>query len=232
MATHRYIQCAFWTDPFILALTPEEKYFYIYIMTNPHTKQCGCYELPKQLMQLETGYNQDTLTKLINRFISYDKIEYCEETNEIFIKNWLKFNSPNSIPVIKCIQRELSTIKNIDFKRKIIEILHKKGYALDTPSIPSTYTTIKELKELKEKELNASRQEIESQQQSEKEHQPLFNKIPKPEIKKKTKLNRDELEIEISELIKAIDDCKQKGKKELATDLEDKLKILQIELNT
>ena len=46
--------------------------------------------------------------------------------------------------------------KTIDFKRKVIELMHKKGYALDTPKIPPTDTTIKELKELNLKELNAS----------------------------------------------------------------------------
>ena len=152
MAEYRYVRCAFWTDPFILGLTPEEKYFYLYLMTNSHTRQCGVYELPRRLMELETGYNAETLAKLISRFVGYEKISYSHES-EVFIHNWLKFNCPNSAPVIKCIIRELSTIKTIEFKAKTIESLHSMGYALDIPSIPPTYTIIKELKEKKEKEI-------------------------------------------------------------------------------
>ena len=74
MAVFRQVYITFWQDKFILNLTPEEKYFYIYLMTNSKTKQCGCYEIPKRLMMFETGYNDETIDKLVNRFIEYDKI--------------------------------------------------------------------------------------------------------------------------------------------------------------
>lgn len=47
MAVFRQIHIDFWQDGFILDLTPEEKYFYLYLMTNSKTTQCGVYELPK-----------------------------------------------------------------------------------------------------------------------------------------------------------------------------------------
>lgn len=230
MATHRYLQCAFWTDPFILGLTPEEKYFYIYLMTNPHTRQCGVYELPSQLMQLETGYNLDTLIKLVNRFIDYKKIEYSDQTDEVFIVNWLKFNSPNSIPVIKCIQRELSTIKTIDFKRKVIELMHKKGYALDTPSIPHVDTTIKELKELNLKELNASGAKtsdpVEWEKQKEKLTSKPFNSFPTQPQKRKTKINSEQWQAEVDSITADIAQNKTIGKNGLVSDLQQKLDAL------
>ena len=71
MATCRYVQCAFWSDPFILGLTPEEKYFYLYLITNPHTKQCGVYELPPKLIELETGYNTETVQKLFKNLLGF-----------------------------------------------------------------------------------------------------------------------------------------------------------------
>ena len=59
MAVYRQIQTTFWQDDFVLSLTPEEKYFYIYLFTNSKTKQCGIYELPIKVAEMETGYNKD-----------------------------------------------------------------------------------------------------------------------------------------------------------------------------
>ena len=51
MAVYRHIHIDYWQDGFVLDLTPEEKYFYIYLMTNSKTSQCGIYELPKRIIK-------------------------------------------------------------------------------------------------------------------------------------------------------------------------------------
>jgi DnaD/phage-associated family protein len=91
-------------------------------MTNSKTSQCGIYELPKQIIVTETGYNRETIDKLLARFCEYNKIVYCEETKEIMIINWIKFNEPNNVNAIKCVNKELSKVKNTKF----IEILYRK----------------------------------------------------------------------------------------------------------
>ena len=63
MAVYRHIHIDYWQDGFVLDLTPGEKYFYIYLMTNSKTSQCGIYELPKRIMETETGYNRETVEK-------------------------------------------------------------------------------------------------------------------------------------------------------------------------
>lgn len=123
MAIYRQIHISYWQDPFVLTLTPEEKYFYIYLMTNSKTSQCGVYELPKQVMVFETGYNLETIDKLIKKFVDYRKIDYSEETKEIYIKNWLKYNSSKSPKVRQCIDEEVSKIKCSLFKRKTMDSL-------------------------------------------------------------------------------------------------------------
>ena len=64
MAKYRAIQTDFWEDGFVLDLTPEEKYFYLYILSNPRTTQCGCHELPYKVIEMQTGYNRETVQKL------------------------------------------------------------------------------------------------------------------------------------------------------------------------
>lgn len=115
MAKYRQLHTDFWNDGFVLDLTPEEKFFYIYLMTNSNTAQCGIYELPKRIIETQTGYNRETVDKLLLRFEEYKKIYYCVETKEIIILNWIKYNQPNNLNAVKCVNKELRNIKNIEF---------------------------------------------------------------------------------------------------------------------
>ncbi|MGG0257374.1 DnaD domain protein [Bacillus toyonensis] len=115
MAVYRNVQVNFWQDEFILDLTPEERYFYIYLLTGTKTKQCGIYILPKRVAELETGYSMETVEKLLNRFVEYGKIFYDMETKELFIVNWLRYNPILNTNVEKYVLRELKTVKNKEF---------------------------------------------------------------------------------------------------------------------
>lgn len=123
MAVYRQVHTSFWQDDFVLDLTPEEKYFYLYLMTNSKTRQCGVYQLPKKVVELETGYNRETVEKLLSRFTDYGKIDYCVSTHEIYLKNWLKYNSHKSPKVMNCILKELEEIKSSEFKKRAMDSL-------------------------------------------------------------------------------------------------------------
>ena len=131
MAVYRHIHIDYWQDGFVLDLTPEEKYFYIYLMTNSKTSQCGLYELPKRIIETETGYNRETVDKLLNRFIDYKKIVYCEETREVFLMNWIKHNKIVSPKVKKCVYEELKKIKSMDLVNLFFNQCEGYGYTLD-----------------------------------------------------------------------------------------------------
>ncbi|MDM5186320.1 DnaD domain protein [Bacillus sp. DX4.1] len=115
MAVYRNVQVNFWQDDFVLDLTPEERYFYIYLLTCSKTTQCGIYPLPKRLAEMETGYNRETVEKLLQRFIEYGKILYDAETKELYIQNWLRYNPVTNTNVEKCVLRELKTVKSKEF---------------------------------------------------------------------------------------------------------------------
>ncbi len=136
MARYRQVYIEFWQDGFVLDLTPEEKYFYLYLMTNSKTTQCGIYELPKRIIETETGYNRETVEKLLQRFVDYGKILYNDSTKEIMILNWTKYNWINSIKVLSLIDKELKSIKNLEFVRLFIHQCKEYGYRIDTLSIP------------------------------------------------------------------------------------------------
>lgn len=125
MAIFRPIQISYWQDKFVLKLTPEEKFFYIYLMTNSKTQQCGIYELPIAIISLETGYNSETITKLIKKFAEYKKIKYCFINEEIYLINWTKYNQINNKNTAACVVKELQSVKNADF---ISEYLKKLSF--------------------------------------------------------------------------------------------------------
>ncbi|MDM5153669.1 DnaD domain protein [Bacillus sp. DX1.1] len=121
MAVYRNVQVNFWQDDFVLDLTPEERYFYIYLLTCSKTTQCGIYPLPKRLAEMETGYNRETVEKLLQRFIEYGKILYDAETKELYIQNWLRYNPVTNTNVEKCVLRELKAVKSKKFVHMFLQ---------------------------------------------------------------------------------------------------------------
>lgn len=156
MAKYRQVHVEFWQDGFVLDLTPEEKYFYLYLMTNSKTSQCGIYELPKRIIETETGYNRETVDKLLQRFIDYDKIAYSEKTKEIMVKKWINYNFINSPKVINCIKKELEKVKETSFIKQYQELAIRLGYGIDTLSIDYGEEREEEKEEEREEEKEIS----------------------------------------------------------------------------
>ncbi|PEB38613.1 DnaD domain-containing protein [Bacillus pseudomycoides] len=115
MGVYRSVQVNFWQDEFVLDLTPEERYFYMYLLTCSKTRQCGIYLLPLRLVEMETGYNRETVEKLLQRFVAYGKILYDAKTKELYVLNWLRYNPVTNTNIEKCVLRELKTVKNKKF---------------------------------------------------------------------------------------------------------------------
>jgi len=123
MAKYRQIHISFWQDPFIEELEALEKYFYLYLMTNSKTTQCGCYEISMKLVRYETGLQQSEINKFITVLEKSNKILFDKNTSEFLILNWLKHNSFKSPKVMTCIQGEIETIKSSVFKEYVSGIL-------------------------------------------------------------------------------------------------------------
>lgn len=160
MSVYRQVHVSFWQDSFVLDLTPEEKYFYVYLMTNSKTSQIGIYELPKRVLELETGYNRETVDKLLCRFVEYGKIMYNEETREIMLLNWAKHNWNNSPKVVKRVEKELAGVKHIPFVEVYLRTVDT--IKVDTVSIQYTRAmdTKRTNKEKKKKKDNTPFDEV------------------------------------------------------------------------
>lgn len=124
MAKYRHVQTSFWSDARVSEeMTPEDKYFYLYLMTNEHTKQIGVYQITRKQIAFELGYSIETVKALLERFVSYHKlVMYNEETREICLVNWGKYNlNKGGKPIEDCIKKELKDIKDLSLVKIVLE---------------------------------------------------------------------------------------------------------------
>jgi len=142
MALFRQIHCSFWEDPDILeTFSRDERYFFLYLMTNPHTTQCGIYKLTYAHMELETGFEREELCTLLDDFENkYQKIRYNPATREIAIRNWLKYNYSKSPKVQTCIKREIKEIKDRSLIPYILQILREMQRDISIDTLLIEYT--------------------------------------------------------------------------------------------
>ncbi|MBD8068791.1 DnaD domain-containing protein [Bacillus sp. PS06] len=115
MAKYRMVRTDFWKNPIVSEeMTPEDKYFFLYLLTNPHTTQIGIYKITKKQMAFDTGYSIETIHALMDRMIRHHQmIRYNPETREIAIKNWGKYNlHKGGKPVMDCIFSELKEVED------------------------------------------------------------------------------------------------------------------------
>ncbi len=137
MAIYRNIQMSFWTDSKIVDdYTPEDRYFYLYLMTNPHTNLCGCYEVSIKQVADETGYSKETVEKLFRRMAETHKsVFYSKETKEVLLVNWGKYNWTKSEKFRKPLGKEIESVKNAGF-REFLTALYENE---DSVLIPYPY---------------------------------------------------------------------------------------------
>lgn len=139
MAIYRQIHVDFWQDEIVTELSPEEKYFYLYLMTNNRTTQCGVYRFNLKVMAFDLGYDKSTVEKLLSRFVSNGRIKYNEEENEIYLVNWLKYNSARSPKVAKVVDKQLADVRTAEFKDDVISRCIQYGYPIGTVSKKEKY---------------------------------------------------------------------------------------------
>ena len=142
MAVFRSVHLSFWTDNKVEDdFTPEDKYFYMYLLTNPQTNICGCYEVSWSTMRNQTGYNDDTILRLLDRFEkTHNIIRFDKQTKEVLILNWYKYNWSKSARTLAGVEISASHIKSQAFKDYVYELL--KSIRSGSPKIEYQYSMV------------------------------------------------------------------------------------------
>ena len=129
MALFRHVRTEFWRDAKVLEeMTPEDKLFFLYILTNGNTTQIGIYKIPKKQMAFELGYSVESINTLIDRFENHYKIiRYNPETRELAIKMWGKYNLvKGGKPIIDCVKKEVKEVKDKSLLAYVAQYIHKE----------------------------------------------------------------------------------------------------------
>ncbi len=117
----RVVQQSLWTDEKVVdSYSCEDKYFWLYLLTNPQTNQLGIYKLPIRLAAFQLGYSNEQVIVLLDRFEkTLKQIKYNKDTQEIAIGNFLYHSViTGGKPVLSCAEKDLQSVKDsslIDF---------------------------------------------------------------------------------------------------------------------
>ena len=129
MAKYRMVRTDFWKNPMISEeMSPEDKYFYLYLLTNPETTQIGIYKITKKQMAFDLGYSIESDHALMERFTEHHKlIRYNPETRELAIKDWARNNlHKGGKPIMDCIYSELKEVADTSLIRYVSESILKE----------------------------------------------------------------------------------------------------------
>ena len=173
MAIYRNVKTAFWDDEKVIdEFSPEDKYFFLYLLTNPQATQIGIYKLVPKSTAFYMGYSKEAVMVLLDRFeTKYNMIRYSRDTNEVAIKNYLRHSIiKGGKPVVDCLKKEEKSVKDKSLVQYIINsisdkedlnsaveefieyLIEKKGYSSRKESSKEKKLNEKDKREDKEKE--------------------------------------------------------------------------------
>jgi hypothetical protein len=76
MTQLRSVNTHFWNDSFMLGCTPNERYLFLYLLTNDATTLAGCYEITLRRMAFDTGLSLRVVSAGIDKFQRAGKVIY------------------------------------------------------------------------------------------------------------------------------------------------------------
>ncbi len=108
---------------------------YLYLLTNPLTNIAGVYEITVDRICFDTGYNRDTIEKVLKRFEESGKVYRYK--GHIILPSWPRHQKWQKRSKIK--EGIVAILENLD--PEILGFMKKIGYSypIDTLSVPYTY---------------------------------------------------------------------------------------------
>ena len=213
MAVFRKIRIDFWQDRYVLKLAPEQKYFFLYLLSNPHTRQSGIYEISIDIIAFETGLDEKKVSEYIQKFCKDGKIKFNKKNSEIMISNWLKNNPATSPKISACIRDEIVDVKTKSFVESLYRLFMRYRYNTDIVFQEEE----EEKKEKKEKKEKFEEGEVIEEEETLKKNENHEVRIPSvskesDRIENEVSSSKPNPLIEIAELCykKQGEDCKLK----------------------
>lgn len=93
MSKHRVVKSDFWVDDYVESLQVKERYFFLYLLTNPNTNILGIYQNTLKRMSFETDLDSTTVENILHKFSKDDKVHFID--NYILMVNFQTHQNPN-----------------------------------------------------------------------------------------------------------------------------------------
>lgn len=116
MTIKRIVDVSFWEDPQVIDhFSIEDRYFYLYLLTNPNTTQLGIYTLPIKTISDKTGFSREVVLTLLDRFQEkLQVIRYSKKTQEIAVLNSLRTSIvKGGVAVERLLKKEVAQVKDL-----------------------------------------------------------------------------------------------------------------------
>ncbi len=84
-------------------MSPEDRFFWVYVNTNPQTTLLGVFPLTVRQIACDLGYDEQAVKAIIKRFVEYHKlIKYNWDTGEIAILDYMTWGIKSGGNPIMC----------------------------------------------------------------------------------------------------------------------------------
>lgn len=112
----RQLDTNIWIEPLVDDFTAEEKYFWLWLLTNPHNNLCGVCKIGFASIGKEMGVDKDTIVKLIDRFENtYNLIKVDKQTAEILNTKFKDYFWTSSGDIRNSIEKQIKTVDSKQF---------------------------------------------------------------------------------------------------------------------
>lgn len=95
MAIYRQLHTTFWKDKRVGEWSKDQKLFFLYLLSNDYTTQCGVYEFNLRYATFELDMTAEEIKTNIDFLVSEGRIVFNEKSEELMIVNWLKYTAPD-----------------------------------------------------------------------------------------------------------------------------------------
>jgi len=123
IAIYRFIRVDLWKDSKVCEkMSPREKLLFVYLLTNPYTTQIGIYTITVKQIAFDLGFTKPFVKSTLIKFQEeYKILRYNEETDEIAIAKWGKYNLYRlGKPMEACIEKELKCVKELSLVEYVL----------------------------------------------------------------------------------------------------------------
>lgn len=124
MGKTKIVNSDFWSDEIVENFTPEDKLFWLFLLTNPKATTLGIYEITVKQASYWIGYSSDSVRCLLERFEhKYGLIKVMD--NEIAIRNYLRYSvTRGGKPVADALRAELRKVKHNELILWVFEAVY------------------------------------------------------------------------------------------------------------